>query len=74
MYLSIQLDYNKVTLVGRIGADPICKEFKGGNETYWSFPMVTKKSIKDLQTNEWNETLTWHSIKTTRNMKGIGQG
>jgi single-stranded DNA-binding protein len=68
-----------VTLVGRIGKDPEFYEFKPEQQTgtvtgKWQFSMVTKKSYKDPASNEWTESVTWHRISTTKDLKSIGQG
>jgi hypothetical protein len=71
--------YNRVTLVGRLGKDPEFYEFKPEHQTgtatgKWQFSIVTKKSYKDPASNEWTESVTWHRISTTKDMKAIGQG
>jgi len=52
--------YNKVTLIGNLGADPEMKTFDSGN-TVSQFTMATSESYKDKD-GEKQEKTEWHSI------------
>ena len=48
--------YNKVIIVGNMGADPSIKE----SSTYVS--VATNESWKDKETDEWQERVSWHKV------------
>ncbi|WP_336288710.1 single-stranded DNA-binding protein [Bartonella sp. CB60] len=52
---------NKVTLIGRLGADPESKTMDSGTEVV-NFRMATSDSYKDKNTNQKIEKTEWHSI------------
>lgn len=54
---------NKVTLLGRVGKDPIVKHFDNGG-TIAEFTMATDDSYKDKQGNKVEQT-DWHNVKIT---------
>ncbi|WP_336288721.1 single-stranded DNA-binding protein [Bartonella sp. CB60] len=52
---------NKVTLIGRLGADPESKTMDSGTEVV-NFRMATSESYRDKNTNQKIEKTEWHSI------------
>ncbi len=52
---------NKVTLIGRLGADPESKTMPSGGEVV-NFRMATSESYTDTKTNQKVEKTEWHSI------------
>ncbi len=61
-------DVNKIILVGRLGADPIQKETKNGNNVV-RFPLATSRKFKDdtvteptAETPAYKEETQWHQI------------
>ena len=48
--------YNKVIIVGNMGADPSIKD----SSTYVS--VATNESWKDKETDEWQERVSWHKV------------
>ncbi|WP_455480116.1 single-stranded DNA-binding protein [Bartonella sp. B23] len=52
---------NKVTLIGRLGADPESRTMASGAEVV-SFNMATSESYKDKNTNQKIEKTEWHSV------------
>ncbi|WP_455481263.1 single-stranded DNA-binding protein [Bartonella sp. B12(2025)] len=52
---------NKVTLIGRLGADPESKTMASGVEVI-KFSMATSESYKDKNTNQKIEKTEWHSV------------
>ncbi|WP_336276766.1 single-stranded DNA-binding protein [Bartonella sp. CB178] len=52
---------NKVTLIGRLGADPESKTMASGAEVV-NFSMATSESYKDKNTNQKIEKTEWHSV------------
>ena len=54
--------YNKITLIGNLGADAEIKQFENGNVQI-SFSIATSKKWKDKNTGEWKEKSTWHNIR-----------
>ncbi|WP_455475733.1 single-stranded DNA-binding protein [Bartonella sp. B17] len=52
---------NKVTLIGRLGADPESRTMASGAEVV-SFSMATSESYKDKNTNQKIEKTEWHSV------------
>jgi single-strand DNA-binding protein len=53
---------NKVILIGRLGANPECKEKKTGGGFVTRFSMATSIGYKDKQTGEKKEVTEWHNI------------
>ena len=54
---------NKVTLLGRVGKDPVVKHFDNGGAIA-EFSLATDDSYKDKQGNKVEQT-DWHNIKVT---------
>ncbi|WP_039761179.1 single-stranded DNA-binding protein [Bartonella queenslandensis] len=52
---------NKVTLIGRLGADPESKTMNSGAEIV-NFHMVTSESYTDKKTHQKVDKTEWHSI------------
>ncbi|MBB4077344.1 single-strand DNA-binding protein [Bartonella fuyuanensis] len=52
---------NKVTLIGRLGADPESKTMNSGTEVV-NFRMATSESYTDKNTHQKVEKTEWHSI------------
>lgn len=57
---------NKVTLIGRLGADPEVKTLESG-ATVAKFGLATSESYKDKQ-GEWQEQTEWHDIVCWRQL------
>ncbi len=54
-------DYNRVTLVGRLGKDPEVRSFQNGGRVC-NFSMATSESWKDKNSGEKRERTQWHNI------------
>ncbi|WP_375653833.1 single-stranded DNA-binding protein [Bartonella sp. AP19HLJMH] len=52
---------NKVTLIGRLGADPESKTMNSGAEIV-NFSIATSESYTDKKTNQKVEKTEWHSV------------
>ena len=52
---------NKVTLVGRLGKDPVVKHFSDTNALA-EFSLATTENYKDKE-GKWVEVTDWHNIK-----------
>lgn len=52
---------NKATLLGQLGADPVRREFQGG-EAVVNFDLATTDRWKDAATGERREATEWHRI------------
>ncbi|ENN95371.1 single-stranded DNA-binding protein [Bartonella vinsonii] len=52
---------NKVTLIGRLGANPESKTMNSGAEIV-NFRMATSESYTDKKTNQKVEKTEWHSV------------
>ena len=52
---------NKVTLVGRLGKDPVVKHFSENN-VIAEFSLATTENYKDKE-GKWVEVTDWHNIK-----------
>ncbi|WP_409361580.1 single-stranded DNA-binding protein [Bartonella heixiaziensis] len=52
---------NKVTLIGRLGADPESKTMTSGADVV-NFRMATSESYTDKKTNQKIEKTEWHSV------------
>lgn len=52
---------NKVTLIGRIGADPEVRRLNSGDAVV-NLRVATSESWKDKNTGERQERTTWHSV------------
>ena len=52
---------NKVTLVGRLGKDPVVKHFSDTNAIA-EFSLATTENYKDKE-GKWVEVTDWHNIK-----------
>ncbi|KAJ3304100.1 hypothetical protein HDV03_003086 [Kappamyces sp. JEL0829] len=67
----VVLVFNKATLVGRMGAEPVFKALEKQPEDvnpekpkgFYKFPLVTSKRQKN-NLDEWIEQPTWHNIHT----------
>lgn len=55
---------NKVTLIGRIGKEPIPHIFEDGTKII-GFSLATSNKWKDKATQEWKEKTEWHNISVT---------
>lgn len=53
---------NKVTLLGRVGKDPVIKDFQNGGKVC-SFSLATSESWKNKETNERETSTEWHNIQ-----------
>jgi single-strand DNA-binding protein len=54
-------DYNRVTLIGRLGKDPEIRSFQNGGLAC-NFSMATSESWKDKNSGEKRERTQWHNI------------
>jgi len=52
---------NKVTLIGRIGKEPLPHIFPDG-KTIIGLSLATSDKWKDKETGEWKENTEWHTI------------
>jgi single-strand DNA-binding protein len=52
---------NKVTLLGRLGKDPVIKHFSDSNAIA-EFSLATTENYKDKE-GKWVEVTDWHNIK-----------
>lgn len=52
---------NKVTLLGRLGKDPVVKHFSDSNAIA-EFSLATTENYKDKE-GKWVEVTDWHNIK-----------
>jgi single-strand DNA-binding protein len=52
---------NKVTLIGRLGADPESRSFQNGGKVV-NLRLATSETWKDKQTGERKEKTEWHSV------------
>ena len=52
---------NKVTLLGRLGKDPVIKHFSDNNAIA-EFSLATTENYKDKE-GKWVEVTDWHNIK-----------
>ena len=52
---------NKVSLIGRLGADPEVRSFQNGGRVT-SFSLATSESWKDSNTGERKERTEWHRV------------
>ncbi|WP_375610766.1 MULTISPECIES: single-stranded DNA-binding protein [unclassified Bartonella] len=52
---------NKVTLIGRLGADPESKTMNSGTEVV-NFSIATSESYTDKKNNQKVEKTEWHSV------------
>lgn len=52
---------NKVTLIGRLGKDPVVKHFQN-DSAIAEFSLATTESYKDKE-GKWQEITDWHNIK-----------
>ncbi|THH37537.1 single-stranded DNA-binding protein [Neolewinella litorea] len=57
---------NKVTLVGRLGADPEIRTLSSGTMVA-KFSVATSESYKD-RAGEWQEETQWHDVVLWRNL------
>ncbi|NJB87054.1 single-strand DNA-binding protein [Lewinella marina] len=57
---------NRVTLVGRLGADPEIRTLSSGAMVA-KFSMATSESYKD-RSGEWQEETQWHDVVVWRNL------
>lgn len=55
---------NRVTLIGRLGADPELRTFDNGSSLI-TFRVATNESYKDKEGN-WQDKTEWHSIVAWR--------
>jgi single-strand DNA-binding protein len=53
-------DLNKMILIGRLGADPVLRVSKHGQD-YATFPVATSKRVKDEGEN-YTEKTQWHRV------------
>ncbi len=53
--------YNKIVLVGNLGADPEHKSFANGGSVV-NMRLATSRDWKDKQTGERREAVQWHQI------------
>jgi|TARA_R110001606_G_C15404703_1_gene654208 single-strand DNA-binding protein len=63
---------NKVTLVGRLGADPESRTFPNGG-TICNVRIATSESWKDKQTGERKERTEWHQVVLNNRLGEIAQ-
>lgn len=54
-------DLNRVTLIGRLGADPETRHTQGG-KTVCTLRLATGEKWRDKQTGEMQERTEWHSV------------
>ncbi len=57
------MDFNQVTLLGRVDRGVECFTSQGGVEIA-SFTLATSTGWKDRQTGEWKKNVQWHHITT----------
>ena len=53
--------YNKVTLIGNLGDDPVSRAMPSGSEVS-NFSVATSKRWKDKNTGESKEATEWHRV------------
>ncbi len=58
---------NRVTLIGRLGADPELKYTPGGDPVC-NFSLATSEQWKDKKSGEKKEATTWHRIVVWREL------
>lgn len=56
---------NRVTLIGRLGADPEIRTLENG-VMVGRFGLATSENYKDRQSGEWKETTEWHDVVVWR--------
>lgn len=56
---------NKVSLIGRLGAQPEVVNFDSGKRMA-RFPLATNESYKD-KNGEWQDRVQWHNVKAWGN-------
>jgi single-strand DNA-binding protein len=61
---------NKVTIVGRLGGDPVTKQFDNGGMAV-KFSVATSETWTDKQTGEKRETTEWHNIDIQNNLAKV---
>jgi single-strand DNA-binding protein len=54
-------DLNRMTIIGRLGADPEVKSFQNGGRLA-NLRIATSENWKDKQTGEKKERTEWHSV------------
>jgi single-strand DNA-binding protein len=61
---------NKVTIVGRLGGDPVTKQFDNGGMAV-KFSVATSEAWTDKQTGEKREVTEWHNIDIQNNLAKV---
>ncbi|KAI8905412.1 hypothetical protein EDD86DRAFT_193901 [Gorgonomyces haynaldii] len=67
--------YNRIVLVGNIGADPTYKEISSANDNVykkWRFSLATNRSKKIG--GQWERLTDWHNVETFRTVEHLGVG
>lgn len=62
--------YNKVILVGHVGADPEIKSFEQGSKMA-RIRLATTERIYNKEKNEWKDNTEWHSITLWRGLADV---
>jgi len=63
------MSYNKIVLIGNIGADPETKN--GENYTISRFSLATSETRNNKRTGEKETKTQWHTITSFGNLAGI---
>lgn len=53
---------NQVTLLGNVGKDPELTQFASG-DLVATLPLATTQSYKSKDSEEWKETVDWHTVR-----------
>lgn len=65
-------DINRVTLMGRLGADPEMRAMQSGDKVA-NLRIATGESWKDKQTGEKKERTEWHQVVVFGPMAGVAE-
>jgi single-strand DNA-binding protein len=62
--------YNKVILVGNVGADPEIKSFEQGSKMA-RIRLATTERVFNKDKNEWKDNTEWHNITLWRGLADV---
>lgn len=65
-------DLNRVTLLGRLGADPEIRSTQGGDKVA-TFRIATSEKWKDRNSGETKERTEWHTVVAWGNLAQIAE-
>jgi len=63
---------NKVMIVGRLGGDPVTKQFDNGGMAV-KFSVATSETWTDKKTGEKREVTEWHNIDIQNSLAKVAQ-